>query len=538
MKHHICLFFKINIIFCFILLLFPQKSYAWIDQFDSSASVVIGQQNFTSNLANQGGSADTNTLSFPRIASVGDNKIFIADRNNNRVLIFNSIPSTNNAFADVVIGQTNFTNVLPNQGIPADANTLNFAGRRPDVTYAERKLFIADSLNQRVLIYNSTPQANNASANVVVGQPDFTTTSGGTTQSKINSTYGVFSDGTRLFVADTLNARVLIWNSIPVSNGVAADLVLGQSDFITAASGCSQSKMNNPMGIFYDGTKLYVSDWGNSRILIWNSLPTSNGQVADVVVGQQNFSSCSANQAGSVAANTISQPQHAVWSDGVKLVIADYGNHRVLIYRQIPASNNASADAVIGQKNFTDSGANQGGSPNANTLYNPDGVRIYDNKMFIAEVLNHRVTIFDLGPASTSILINTGAGTTLSSRVTLTLSAEGAQEMMISNNASFSGAGWEPYTTTKEWDLSSGNGVKIVYAKFRDYAQFESVAISASIDLPSTLAGASPSATVIPKLPETGASPAGESIPPIFIIAGIFVATSFLFYLIRRKYKT
>lgn len=44
------------------------------------------------------------------------------------------------------------------------------------------------------------------------------------------------------------------------------------------------------------------------------------------------------------------------------------------------------------------------------------------------------------------------------------------------------------------------------------------------------------SATVIPRLPETGASPVGKSIPQILIIADISVATSLLFYLIRKKY--
>jgi hypothetical protein len=52
--------------------------------------------------------------------------------------------------------------------------------------------------------------------------------------------------------------------------------------------------------------------------------------------------------------------------------------------------------------------------------------------------------------------------------VTLALSAIGATEMLISNDAGFAGASWEAYATSKPWVLTSGDGVKTVYAKFRN----------------------------------------------------------------------
>jgi len=45
---------------------------------------------------------------------------------------------------------------------------------------------------------------------------------------------GVWIQGTRLFVADTDNSRILVWNTIPTSNYQAADYVLGEPDFNTA----------------------------------------------------------------------------------------------------------------------------------------------------------------------------------------------------------------------------------------------------------------------------------------------------------------
>jgi uncharacterized protein YkwD len=43
-----------------------------------------------------------------------------------------------------------------------------------------------------------------------------------------------------------------------------------------------------------------------------------------------------------------------------------------------------------------------------------------------------------------------------------------ASQMMVSNNAQFSGAAWEPYTANKAWTLTSGNGWREVYVKTRD----------------------------------------------------------------------
>ena len=43
-----------------------------------------------------------------------------------------------------------------------------------------------------------------------------------------------------------------------------------------------------------------------------------------------------------------------------------------------------------------------------------------------------------------------------------------ATQMMVSNNACFSGASWEPYTANKTWTLANGDGWREVYLKTRD----------------------------------------------------------------------
>lgn len=88
-------------------------------------------------------------------------------------------------------------------------------------------------------------------------------------------------------------------------------------------------------------------------------------------------------------------------------------------------------------------------------------------------------------PTSPSISINSGDEYTTSTSSTLTLSASdatsGMADMIISENSDFSGAAWEPYATSKSFALSSSDGTKTVYAKYRDAAGNESATASDTI---------------------------------------------------------
>src|SRR4030081_860163 len=94
----------------------------------------------------------------------------------------------------------------------------------------------ADTNHNRVLIWNRIPTTNNAPADIVVGQPDFNTflVPGNTPSAKsMRGPQGVWIQNGKLYVADTQNNRVLIFNKIPTANAAAADVVLGQADLTT-----------------------------------------------------------------------------------------------------------------------------------------------------------------------------------------------------------------------------------------------------------------------------------------------------------------
>jgi hypothetical protein len=81
------------------------------------------------------------------------------------------------------------------------------------------------------------------------------------------------------------------------------------------------------------------------------------------------------------------------------------------------------------------------------------------------------IALDQTGPTGT-ITINSGASYCSSTSVTLTLSASdgggsGVADMQFSNNGS-SWSGWEAYSTSKSWTLTSGDGGKTVYVQYRD----------------------------------------------------------------------
>ena len=82
---------------------------------------------------------------------------------------------------------------------------------------------------------------------------------------------------------------MLGFKKIPKKNGAAAKLVLGQTNFTNSGSGTSSTSFEFPTAVTTAGNQLFVMEFDNSRVLIWNKLPTKTNTPADVVVGQANF---------------------------------------------------------------------------------------------------------------------------------------------------------------------------------------------------------------------------------------------------------
>src|SRR5271156_1782104 len=353
----------------------------------ASAKLVIGQKNFTSSKCNNGGKPAKGTLCGSEgAAALGKKTLFVPDGGNVRVLGFKKVPTKNGASAKFVLGQTSFSKA----NIGLSGKSFDYPSA---IAATNSQLLMTDFGDSRVLIWNKLPTHTNTAANVVVGQTNLTSNDSATTQSGLDHPEaGLFVANGQLFISDRNNNRIMIWKSIPTRKGADADLVLGQPDFTSNGAGTTQTSLNEPEGLWSDGTRLVVADESNNRVLIWNSSPTTNDAPADVVVGQPDFTSSDNPEPPN--AQSLNQPG-GVASDGSSLYVEDSSNNRILVYSPFPTSNNQAASVVLGQADFTHSARNTGlSSPTAQTLEFPFGLSLVGAQLIANDFGNNRFLIF------------------------------------------------------------------------------------------------------------------------------------------------
>lgn len=314
-----------------------------------------------------------------------------------------------------VLGQADYVSNTPGRGSSPTTGSSGkgYMNTPTGVATDGSYLAVADTDNNRVLLWNSLPLASSGIApNIVLGQANFTAGAATLARNGLAGPVGVWIQNGKLFVADTSNSRVLIWNSIPTQNAQPADVVLGEPDFTTRPSGTPTSTAANklyfPTSVTSDGTRLFVADTGDNRVLIWNSIPTSNGQPADIVLGQPNMTSMDANNSavcggGPLCAASLNFPQFALAADN-RLFVSDTGDNRVLVFNTIPTSTAAAADVVLGQPNFTsDVNTSQtititstviDNTGAVDTVPSPGGLAWDGTNLYVADPSNRRVLLF------------------------------------------------------------------------------------------------------------------------------------------------
>ena len=273
-----------------------------------------------------------------------------------------SVPSatitlSNFQAAAVVIGQADFSGSMVNQGTGNPAADTISSGFGPAAVGPTGVLYLSDENNQRVLGFNQIPSSNDADADFVLGQPNLTSSGAANGANQFGGPQSPVISGKSLLVSDWYNSRVLIWKKAPTTTQAPANFVVGQAKFGTRNSACTAKGMNAPETISVAGGKLVVADSSNSRVLIFKKIPKKNGQKADIVLGQNNLNTCvtlnnGTGASGAPSAANFSYPA-GVWTDGKRIVVTDEDESRVLIWEKFPKKNFQPADIVLGQPNFT-----------------------------------------------------------------------------------------------------------------------------------------------------------------------------------------
>jgi len=308
---------------------------------DTVADIVLGQPDFVSNTCNNGGASASTLCASRGVALDAAGNLYVVDVLNNRVLVF--LDPLNDTVADEVIGQPDFTSVSANNG-GVSANTLSTPS---DVTVdSSGNVLIADFSNHRVLVYLD-PLNSDTIADMVLGQPNFTSNTllFVPNASSLAFPTGVKVDATgNVFVADNRNNRVLEYNDLINTTDVVADTVFGQPDFISNTinnGGLSASSLSHPSRIEIDAVgNVYIADSINSRVLEYHT-PLTTDTVADVVLGQANFTS----SVSATSASNMDIPLGVAIDVDGDIYVADAGNSRVLIFDGTPQIVTPEADA-------------------------------------------------------------------------------------------------------------------------------------------------------------------------------------------------
>lgn len=370
-----------------------------------AADVAIGQADLASASVGTGANQE---LADPAGVLVTAGKLLVADRARHRVMVWNSIPTASGTAADFVIGQDEFGNTSANRGSVTDAYGLSSPH---SLVMVGGTLFVSDTANNRILAWSNLPSSSGIAADFVLGQSTTSNASanaGGLSATSLDEPKGLATDGTRLLAVDSGNERVLIWNAVPTSNSEAANVVVGKRALnASEVIAIDASVLLAPAGAHFDGQHLLVADKGANRVLIWLTPPNSHNQPADLVLGQATMQGRTINAGGTASATTLSAPT-AVYSDGERVVVADSGNNRVLVWNSFPTANQQAADVVVGHSSFSSSIASDGAT--ASGIQGPSSAMLCDGKLVVADRYRHRVLIWNSLPTSNGVAADVALG--------------------------------------------------------------------------------------------------------------------------------
>lgn len=477
----------------------PASAYAAVPY---PASNVLGQPNFTTVTP---GSTQT-TQKNPDGVAIDNvhNRLFVSDYSNNRVLVYNSTTITNGQAASYVIGQPDFTTVTGT----TTQNGLKLPGH---IYYdpGSDRLFVADAGNNRILVFNTATVSNGMNAVNVIGQANFNSSTAAVTQAGINGAAGVVYDPVtkRLFVADTDANRVLIYDATTITNGMAATNVLGQVGFVTAIQPIPTTahNMRRPLGVSYDGVhnRLFVAEFNNNRVSVFDTSAVTNGMDAAYVLGQADF----IGGTGATTQSRMNAPSDVAYEPlSNRLFVTEFNNMRVTYFNLDSIATGMDASAVLGQPDFTTAAcvATQFGMCGSNGVtYDPVHHLLFEGDLYF-----HRTLIFNFVDLIDTVSAGRvgenyqlSLGTYAQGTTTYTVSS-GSLPPGISLNTStgqLSGKPTQAGSYSFSISVSDDNGIAGVYT--------DSMAYTMVID------------PALPGLPKTGGLPILLALLPLALLA-------------------
>lgn len=242
---------------------------------DVAPDAIVGQSDASSVTENGGGGCGPLNFWWPFGIAMCDGRFYVADTGNRRVLAWSGLPEPG-ATPEVVLGQPDPGQRDENRGQLGPAS-FRWPHGVAGTAGPDGLLLVADAGNHRILGWKPRPDGDQP-ATMVLGQDDFTSAGefpyAPQTASALRFPYSIDVDGGHLAVADTANNRVLVWDQVPTTSGVAADSVIGQPDFARNGENhwdkVAPDSLCWPYGISLHAGRLAVADSGNNRVMVWD----------------------------------------------------------------------------------------------------------------------------------------------------------------------------------------------------------------------------------------------------------------------------
>jgi thiol-disulfide isomerase/thioredoxin len=313
-------------------------------------------------------------LSFPGkvLAHAPSQRLFIADSNNNRIIIADLDGKVLDVAGSGAIGRTdgdfNAATFHHPQGMALDGHIL----------------YVADTENH--LLRRLDLQARTVTTIAGTGTQARSVNVPGTgTEVALNSPWDLALIGTQLFIAMAGPHQVWVMNLETASLEPYAGS--GREDIIDATR--LQAAMAQPSGITTDGTLLYVADSETSAI---RAVSLGINGTVQTIVGEGLFEFGDKDGIGKEQVR-LQHPLGVTYHDNI-LYVADTYNHKIKKIGPVTATSTTYLGSGT-------PGRRDGKEPE---FYEPGGLSLAAGKLYIADTNNHAIRVADLATGEVSTL--------------------------------------------------------------------------------------------------------------------------------------
>jgi uncharacterized protein YjbI with pentapeptide repeats/sugar lactone lactonase YvrE len=264
----------------------------------------------TSGYNGDGIDATTAELSSPRgIALDSAGNLYIADSNNQRIRMVDT-----NGTISTVAG----TGISGYNGDGIDADTARLANPRGVAVDAAGNLYIADWINQRVRMVDTSGTITTVAG---TGTDGYNGDGVDATTAELSNPFGLAVDSAgNLYIADPGNHRVRMVDTGGTITTVAGT---GSNGYNGDGIDATTAHLNNPNGVAVDAAgNLYIADRSNHRVRM-----VDTGGTITTVAG----TGTSGYNGDQIVATTgrVSNPYAVAVDSTGALLVADTGNHRI-----------------------------------------------------------------------------------------------------------------------------------------------------------------------------------------------------------------